>query len=397
MKAAAGNRIAIVGAGPVGLASALAFSALRNVEVTLIERQTLALATVSSQFDHRVYAISPGSKRLLESIDVWRKIDAKRIEPIREMQVFGDTPRDSGSSELDLSHGTPLAYVVEHAALMKALQEALKTRTNIMLADGASVASITMAGSTRSLALADGRTFPAELVIAADGAHSRLREMMQLNTTQKDYESDGVVANFYVAKPHLGVAQQWFSAEGVLAYLPLPDTQMRHQMSIVFSVAKKYADELMRLSEAEFSATISAAGHESLGALTLASERAQFPLKRVMAEKWVAPAFALIGDAAHAIHPLAGQGANLGFADVAALVETLSTRSALSGIGDLALLRRYERARREDALAMGEITDGLRSLFLNPSSWARRARNQGLDVLNKLPMAKATLVGHVVR
>jgi 2-polyprenylphenol 6-hydroxylase len=400
MKAAAGNRIAIVGAGPVGLACALALSTLRNVDVTLIERQTLALAPVSSQFDHRVYAISPGSKRLLESIDVWARIDAKRIEPIREMQVFGDTPRDSGSSELDLSHGTPLAYVVEHATLMNALQETLKTRTNIALADGASVASIAMTGATRSLVLSDGRTFPAELVIAADGANSRLREMVQLSATQKDYESDGVVANFYVEKPHLSVARQWFSADGVLAYLPLPDTQMpqmRHQMSIVFSVAKKYADELMQLSEAEFSATISAAGHESLGALTLASERAQFPLKRVMAENWVAPGFALIGDAAHAIHPLAGQGANLGFADVAALVETLSTRSALSGIGDLALLRRYERARREDALAMGEITDGLRSLYLNPSSWARRARNQGLDLLNKLPMAKATLVGHVVR
>jgi 2-polyprenylphenol 6-hydroxylase len=390
---AAGHRIAIVGAGPVGLACALALSTLRSVDVTLIERQTLALAPVSSQFDHRVYAISPGSKRLLESIDAWPKIDAKRIEPIREMQVFGDTPRGSGSSELDLSHGTPLAYMVEHATLMNALQETLKMRTNITLADGASVASIAMTGATRSLTLSDGRTFPAELVIAADGANSRLREMMQLNATHKDYESEGVVANFYVTKPHLGVARQWFSADGVLAYLPLPSGEV----SIVFSVAKKYADELMQLSGAEFAARISVAGHESLGALTLASERAQFPLKRVMAEKWVAPGFALIGDAAHAIHPLAGQGANLGFADVAALAETLSTRSALSGIGDLALLRRYERARREDALAMGEITDGLRSLYLNPSSWAKRARNQGLDVLNKLPMAKATLVGHVVR
>jgi 2-polyprenylphenol 6-hydroxylase len=393
MSLRAGNRIAVVGAGPVGLACALALAALRNTDVALIERETLAPAGVSSQFDHRVYAIAPHSKKLLESLGVWSRIDATRIQPIREMQIFGDAPRDGGSSELELGHGTPLAFVVEHSALINALQESLAARSNIRIVDGASVVSSACNGAARALQLADGRVLEAELVIAADGANSPLREIVGLIATQKDYESDGVVANFRIERPHLSIARQWFSADGVLAYLPLPS---RH-MSIVFSVATDYADALMQMPDTDFAHCIAQAGNASLGALTLASVRARFPLKRVIAQNWVAPGFALIGDAAHAIHPLAGQGANLGFADVACLAATLEARSALSNIGDLALLRRYERARREDAVMMGEITNGLRALYLSPQGMARRLRNQGLDVLNKLPMAKSLLVNHAIR
>jgi 2-polyprenylphenol 6-hydroxylase len=386
------HQVLVVGAGPVGLACALALAQLRNVDVTVVERQTLGLAGVSSQFDHRVYAVSPSSKTLLEGIGAWSRTDASRIEPIRAMQVFGDDISSSGSSELALHHGTPLAFMVEHAALMHALQTELAARQNIRLLDGLAVTSLAPEGVRRKVSLTNGQTLAADMLIAADGSNSPLRAMLQIATTQQDYESDGVVANFRVERAHLGVARQWFSADGVLAYLPLPESHM----SIVFSVARTYADTLMQMPESEFADCIGKAGRASLGCLTLASGRARFPLKRVMAQQWVAPAFALIGDAAHAIHPMAGQGANLGFADVACLAETLATRSILSGIGDVAVLRRYERARREDAVAMSSVTGGLRALYLDPHTWARQVRNRGLNVLDKLPIAKLLLVGHAI-
>jgi 2-polyprenylphenol 6-hydroxylase len=422
------SRIAIVGAGPVGLACALALAQLRNAEVTLIDRQLqpppsppLGHAVIQDQsqtpllgrgfdgvplpgvdqFDHRVYAIAPSSKSLLERLGVWSRMESARIEAVRAMRIFGDgveevleksLEKTSEKYSLNLTHGTPLAYIVEHAALMQALHAELSARANIRLLDGTLVSAISGESAPRLLTLGNGVVIEADLVIAADGSMSPLRELVDISASSKDYESDGVVANFRITQPHLGVARQWFSDLGVLAYLPLPN----NHMSIVFSVAKGYADELMAMAEPAFAEAIGQAGHGSLGALTLASTRACFPLKRIMAQHWVQAGFALVGDAAHAIHPLAGQGANLGFADVACLADTLLNRSSLSVVGDLAVLRRYERARREDAATMGEVTDGLRGLYLNPAGWAKRVRNDGLGLLEKMPLAKSLLVGHVV-
>ena len=393
------KNIVVVGGGPIGLAFALAASALRDVGITLVERQTLSLAVLPVLFDHRVYALSPGSKALLESLGVWQRIPQVRIEPVRAMQVFGDISKPSANdkdrSEIEFEEGVPLAFIVEYAALMRALMSQVSASENIRVFDNANVHGIDFAsgGNTHKLLLGDGSVLDADLLIAADGVASPLRAMAGISTQIKDYESDGVVANFSITRPHGDIARQWLTNEGVLAYLPLPD----NQISIVWSVSRALADELSGLDAQAFAAAVARGGDHALGALTLCSERARFPLRRVMATSWVQPGFALIGDAAHAIHPLAGQGANLGFADVRTLCEVLQSRSALSGLGDISVLRKYERARREDAMVMGGITDNLRSLYLSKSPFLMRLRHKGLNVANRMSLAKSLMMAHAMK
>lgn len=394
--ATASNRIVIIGAGPVGLAFALAVARLRGLDVTVIERRALSTNQLTEGFDRRVYALSPGSRALLQELGVWQLLDSTRIAPIRAMQVFGDAG-DEQAGEIDFSQGSPLAFVVEHAALMNAMQAAVSVQCDrIQVIDNAEVAAIDFAYPAGSveIRLADQATIvEAALLVAADGSASRVRGMAGIDTQVKDYGSDGVVANFRAVRGHGGVARQWFSAQGVLAYLPLPGDRV----SIVWSVPTGRAAELEALDAGAFSAAVAAAGNNALGELALTSSRARIPLKRMTAAQWVQPGLALIGDAAHSIHPLAGQGANLGFADVAALFAVLRDRSPLSSPGDVAILRRYERARREDAWAMGEITDNLRSLYLSDGALAKIVRRGGLNMVNRLSATKAMLIAHAIK
>ena len=399
------NHIVIAGGGPIGLAFALAAARLRDVKVTLIERQTLALARLSGhspasaevKFDYRAYALSPGSKKLLESLGVWKRLTSSRIEPVRAMQVFADAAaRDQPRPELDFAAGQPLAFIVEHNRLVEALiAEVREHAERINVLDDTTIQGVKFAHQSQAnkIDLSNGKTIVAALLIATDGANSPLRALAGIAAETKDYESDGVVANFNVEHHHGGIARQWFGEHAVLAYLPLPD----QQISIVWSVSKARADALGQLEDSAFAKAVEAAGEHALGALALSSQRARFPLKRVVAEQWVQQGFALMGDAAHAIHPLAGQGANLGFADVRTMVEVLRSRSILSGIGDLTLLRQYERARREDALVMGGVTDHLRSLFLSDSQTAARLRRGGLNTVNRLSAVKSLMMSHAMK
>ncbi len=400
-----------MGGGPIGLAMTLALAAanLRGVNIALVERQTLVLARPSSLFDHRVYALSPGTKALLENLGVWPRLVPARIEPVRAMHVYGDAPsamaedkaqaQDQDRSKIEFSEGMPLAFIVEHNALMQALiaqlQDQVRDTGNIRVFDEAVVSRVEFAkaGCAHQLVLTAGPVLDADLLIAADGAGSQLRAQAGISAQTKDYESDGIVANFRVEQPHGGVARQWFSHDGVLAYLPLPD----NHISIVWSVSKIHADTLSALDDHAFTRAVDEVSDHALAGLTLTSLRARFALRRVMATRWVRPGFALIGDAAHAIHPLAGQGANLGFADVRTLVEVLQNRSVLSRIGDLSVLRRYERARVEDAVMMGTVTDKLRSLYLSESRAVMRLRRDGLKAVNRMDVAKSLVMAHAMR
>ncbi len=403
------NHIAIAGGGPIGLAFALAASRLRDVNVTLIERQTLALARLSghlpasagAKFDHRAYALSPGSRKLLESLGVWQRLTPSRIEAVRAMQVFADASGpDQPRAELDFTEGQPLAFIVEHSELVEALIAEVREHAELInVLDDTTIQGVKFASEfahqpqASKIDLSNGTTINAALLIAADGANSPLRALAGIAAETKDYESDGVVANFNVEHHHGGIARQWFGEHAVLAYLPLPN----QQISIVWSVSKARADALGQLDDAAFAEAVAAAGEHALGALALASPRARFPLKRIVAEQWVQQGFALMGDAAHAIHPLAGQGANLGLADVRTMANVLRNRSSLSGIGDLALLRQYERARREDALVMAGVTDNLRSLFLSDSPVAARLRRGGLNAVNRLSAVKSLMMSQAMK
>jgi 2-polyprenylphenol 6-hydroxylase len=393
------SKIVIVGAGPVGLAFALGAAKLRNVEITLIERQTLVLVrhidgdplSGAEHFDTRVYALSPGSKKFLESIGVWQKISLERVTDVVAMQVWGD---DSASeSQIKFEENVAVAHIVEHAALMNALIDSLQAHGNIRVATNTSVSAISDLQTLHQLTLSDGTKMIADLVVGADGARSVVRDLVGITAKMFDYESDGVVANFLAEKTHGNVARQWFLGNSVLAYLPLPN----QQISIVWSVTKMHADELLSQGAEAFAGSVAEAGQHALGMLTPVSKVARVSLQKLTAHDWVQPGLALIGDAAHAIHPMAGQGANLGFADARALLDALQNRSALSAMGDMRVLRGYERARREDAASMGAVTHGLRALYLSDAAAAKRVRNQGLNVLNRMPLAKALLINHAMK
>lgn len=383
-------QIVVVGGGPVGLAFALAASGLRGVDITVLERGPAIAQPAADIFDHRVYALSPASLTLLDELGV--AFDADRTAAIRAMQVFGD----DGDSNLNFNAGSPLATIVEHSAVMFALQQRLKTEGLVQIRHGVPPVALESGNSAavnrRTLSLSDGTSLHADLLIAADGSRSQVREWAGIDTRAKDYESDGVVANFSTAEVHGDIARQWFTNKSVLAYLPLPGKQI----SIVWSLDRE-ASQALPADSGEFSKAVAAAGRHSLGALALVSPIARFPLSRLMADHWVQPGLALIGDAAHAVHPLAGQGVNLGFADVRNLVGVLLERSKFSAIGDMAVLRRYERAGREAAQAVGEVTDGLRSLYLRDWSTARWIRNDGLNLMDRMPAAKAMLVDYATR
>jgi len=229
-------------------------------------------------------------------------------------------------------------------------------------------------------------------VIGADGAESRVRAEAGIAVTPSDYGQLGIVANFSCEKPHAGTAFQWFMRDGVLALLPLSG----NRVSMVWSVDRERGQNLLALAAMELASEVELASRGVLGRLQQISSAAAFPLKLASVTQFTKPRVALAGDAAHNVHPLAGQGVNLGFRDARELAEVLLQRGPQRDCGDHALLRRYERARREDVTAVQLTTDGLQKLFSNPAVWATKARNLGLDFVNHQPWLKKFLVQHAI-
>jgi ubiquinone biosynthesis UbiH/UbiF/VisC/COQ6 family hydroxylase len=401
------NRIVVVGGGPVGLAFAIsAARSIRNTEIVVLERalsrEPANRPIDSSVYDNRVYALSPQSIALLENIGVWSRLPSGRITPIDEMRVSSDVDNTDTTKiapiadvvlpSIRFSRGVALAHIVEHEQLVTALSDAA-AETGVLLRFGTTIGSMTVSGSKRVLVLTDGTRLEADLVVAADGRQSAVRKFAEIGVDVKDYDSVGIVANFTCEIPHGNIARQWFTPNGVLAYLPMPE----QQVSIVWSVTQAFAAALPRRDSTAFVDAIATAGHHSLGNLWLGSAIEEIPLKRVMADRVVATGLALIGDAAHAIHPLAGQGVNLGFGDVQSLVDALVSRGVFSALGDLALLRGYARSRSEATVAMGEATDYLHALFLrndNVSKWVRRS---GFSWFDRSTLAKRLATEYAVR
>jgi len=377
--------IIIVGGGPVGLAAALALKPLANIRVLEAGRAVEAI-TSDAPFDHRVYALSPATRELLSRLGVWQRMPPERICAIEAMQIHGD----KADSELDLDARQPLAWMVEHGALVGALWSAVR-EAGIAVRAGVKPANLTLPSGPEqatTLQLDDGTNLEADLVIGADGAHSWLRQAAGLAAHEKSYESVGVVANFSCEYSHQSIARQWFAGNHVLAWLPLPD----RRISIVWSVASARGDELTGMDATTFAQTVQSAGRAALGQLELISPVAAFPLRQILAPESVTEGLALIGDASHAIHPLAGQGVNLGFGDVRVLRDTLAERGALMGVGSRALLRRFERARREQVAALALVTDQLKALYEQESALATRVRNDGLNGLNRLSLLKHAMM-----
>lgn len=376
-------QIVIVGAGLVGAAAALALGR-QGLRVALVERQPPAAPAPS--WDTRIYAISPASQRFLERIDAWQRMDTGRIQPVFRMDVAGDT---RGAVRLDayetgVSH---LATIIESDRLQAALWQALQADGNVALHCPQTIESLVRETASTRLTLADGTVLEAELVIGADGAASRIREWAGLRSTVTPYGQSGVVANFECEHPHRGTAFQWFFDSDILAWLPLPG----NRLSMVWSTSTAHADACVAMDPAALAAQVQVAGRSKLGGLRLLTPAAAFPLRLVRVEAVVAPGVALLGDAAHGVHPLAGQGVNLGFGDAESLVALLSRhRQAHSHCGDVRVLQRYARERAEPVRRMQALTHGLHHLFADPrASWLR---NTGMRIVDHLPPVKAALV-----
>jgi len=378
--------LVIVGAGLVGSSLALALRGT-GLSVAVVEPRAPAPLPGDGGWDVRVYAISPGSAAFLETGGAWGRLDRERVCPVTGMEVFGD----NGRSRLHFSAydaGIPeLAFILESRHLQAAIWEALEAREDVALFCPARCADLEIGPASASLRLEDGRTLQARLVVGADGADSWVRVQAGITAMPRPYAQMGVVANFSASVPHGGIARQWFREDGVLALLPLPGDRV----SMVWSAWDEKARELLALEPGALCAAVEAASQGAPGALTLLTPPAAFPLRLLRPETCIGPRLALIGDAAHNVHPLAGQGVNLGFGDARELAAVLRGRGVQPDCGHRSLLRRYERSRREDVLAMQFTTDGLQKLFNNRYPGLRELRNWGLGLTDRLGPVKNLL------
>lgn len=381
--------VAIVGAGLVGasLALALADSGLR---VVLIESQVPRAP--SPGWDSRVYAISPGSVAFLASLNAWQALDASRLARVEFMRVQGDAP----SSQLTFSAYdaglSELAFIAENGRLQAALWQCLQRAPQLRLIGPVQCAALQRHADHAAIRLSDGTVLRTRLVVGADGAQSWVRAQAGIRASARDYRQSAVVANFACALPHHDTAFQWFRADGVLALLPLPG----HRVSMVWSTAEAHAQALLALDAGALAQRVCEASGGAVGTLEVITPAAAFALRLQRVAQFVAPRLALVGDAAHNVHPLAGQGVNLGFRDAREFAAVLCSRGAQQDCGDYALLRRYERARREDVLGMQLATDGLQKLFAADAVWLSRARNLGMRAVQSQPLLKNLLVKHAV-
>ncbi len=362
--------VLVRGAGAVGLATALSLS-----------RQGLAVALLGALEepageDLRSYALNAASVALLERLKVWEAIPEAARTRVHEMHVQGD----AYGAAIDFSAWTQglaeLAWIVEAGELERALRAATRYAAHVT-----PVAA----------------PVPAALQVLAEGKDSATRAALGVSMPRHAYGHRGIAARLLSDRPHAGLARQWFRSPDVLALLPLARPLFNglpgHALGLVWSVPDARADELMALSDADFAAALMRASGGQAGELTLASARAQWPLALAQASAWYGPGWVLAGDAAHLVHPLAGQGLNLGLGDVIALAEVLAARERWRALGEPRLLARYARRRAGPTLAMAQVCDGLLHLFASPDPLLKAVRNHGLTLVDHLPPLKRLLTG----
>ena len=381
--------IAVVGGGMVGLTLALGLEGV-GARVAVIERESLKDMAEAS-FDGRGSAIAAGSQRILDGTGLWELLQAD-AEPISEIRVA------DGPSQLFLHYDHrevgegPLGWIVENAHIRRAFAQAVVSSDVIVFESTALVDARFEARST-TLKLADGRTVDAMLAIAADGRQSALRELAGIDVVRWSYPQTGIVCAVTHEAPHHGIAHEHFLPSGPFAILPMT----RNRSSIVWTERNDLAPAIMELDDDAFAAELKRRFGDFLGDVRVGPQRWAYPLSVVHARDYVAPRVAAVGDAAHAIHPIAGQGFNLGLRDVAALAEIIVDRLRLGlDPGDTEALIRYQKWRKPDNMMMIAATDSLNRLFSNDVAPVRMARDTGLALVNQLPPLKRVLMRHAM-
>ena len=374
--------VIVAGGGLVGatLAVALGEAGLR---VAVIERSSAPVAAPGPAFGARVSAVTVASERILRALGVWPSIPAERIGPMREMHVWERT----GEVHFDSAEiGEPvLGHIIENRVVQWAVEQRMEALPNVEWHRGEELAGLAV-GECEAEALLGGGRLRAPLVVGADGANSRVRELAGIDVSNGDYDQEAVVAEVRTALPHRETAWQRFLPNGPLAFLPLSNGHS----SIVWSTTPEHAAELCARDVEAFGFDVADAFEWKLGAVTARSARVSFALRHLHARTYVGERVALAGDAAHIVHPLAGQGVNLGLLDAAALAEVVGRAHGLGrDIGARATLRRYERWRRGHNALMQAALGGFRHLFSNPWAPVRRLRESGFALTNRIPPLKA--------
>lgn len=367
--------VIIVGAGLIGACFALKLAQETHFSVLLVEQAQRLTANNSP--NQRVLALSHAATELLEQVGVFFKLDITNCYPYQYMFVWDDL--SSGELEFDAINYQQgmLGHMVDAVSLTMLLQAALDQQPQITVEYDLVIEKLELRPNSALIQTANGQ-LSSSLMVAADGANSWCRRQAKIFANRQSYKQSGIVARIKTEKSHQDTAWQIFLNSGPLALLPLHD----NQCSIVWSATNQLADELAELSDEEFSNAIATALNNKLGSVELLSQRQTFPLVSVKAETYFKPRFALLGDAAHCIHPLAGQGANLGFKDAAALVDVLKTETA-QAIGALSVLERYQRARKSNNEQTDMMMSALHFAYQHDASWWAGLRGVGMNWLGK--------------
>jgi 2-octaprenyl-6-methoxyphenol hydroxylase len=375
--------VAIVGGGPVGMTLALALAqSMRGIRVALVDRRPLSVPK-----DNRASAIAAGVRRVFDALGVWADM-APHSQPITAMRIT-----DSGTGDIarplfltfggEVAPGEPFAHMVPNQASGSAL---LATMADLVTV----IAPAEIADwSEGFLTLADGRTIRAPLIVAADGAQSALRQRAGISTTGHDYGQTGLVATIAHELPHEGVAYEHFRPSGPFASLPLPG----NRSSLVWTETTERAKEFLAMDSGAVAREIEEVMGANLGTVTLEDKLMGFPLRLQIAREFIGPRLALIGDAAHVVHPIAGQGLNLGLKDVAALAEVVVDAIRLGlDHGSEDVLARYQAWRRLDTASMVMVTDGMNRLFSNDIAPVRALRDFGLGLVDRAEPVKNVMI-----
>lgn len=379
--------VIIIGGSIVGAALANLL-AQTGLTIAVVEQRDLIASSITphSEYALRVSAINWESQQILQQIGVWAEVQATRISPYHKMYVWDKSSKAHIQFSDEEIGQLELGYIIENTVMQQALLTKLQGARNIEFYSGVSLQQLKVEADKVTVVLSSGQSITANVLIGADGISSKVRELAGIGFDYKDYQHTAIIGTAHCEKPHQQTAWQCFLPDGVLAMLPLSD---QHTCSIVWSCDKAVAERLIKLDELSFNMALHDIFNEHLGKIELQSERLSFPLAMRHAKYYVVPRVVLVGDAAHTIHPLAGQGLNLGLADAAYLAKVISeTSQARRDIGLVANLRAYERWRKKENLAMICAMQGFKDVFGATSSVLIWLRGRGLNFVNNLPMLK---------
>ncbi|HET9679568.1 MAG TPA: UbiH/UbiF/VisC/COQ6 family ubiquinone biosynthesis hydroxylase [Gammaproteobacteria bacterium] len=386
--------VIIAGGGMVGTALACALHTLatgeQKLRIALVEAHVPLSVKSVDDYGLRVSALSRASERVITRLAVWDAIKTVRVSPYQRMHVWD--ANGNGSVDFDAADiGEPnLGHIVENALIQHSLWQRAQSLDNVICFAPAKAQDLAIDGTSARLTLDNGQVLQAPLVVGADGAASKIRKLANLPVHEAAYEQYGVVTRIQTQKPHTDTAWQRFLSTGPLAFLPLADGSC----SIVWSTSDAHSEALLAMDEKQFCQAVTQASETILGEVVRCSERARFPLRKLHAENYVTDRVALVGDAAHVVHPLAGQGVNMGFLDVAVLAEILvNAQTKGRDVGALSILRKFERARQSDNQLTLRTLDGLHYLFGEQHLALPWLRNTGMQLFDRLTPLK----NHVIR